>query len=81
MKMMSLILFLLSRGVPGQAFLVEFDDGLGTLYIGLPGGHEVGFVAALPLDQEHQLPRWICGTFIKEPIKLTQTQTNNDLLK
>ena len=34
---------------------------LWALDIGLPGWHQVCLIASLPLDQEHQLPRWICG--------------------
>ena len=58
----SLVLLLLAGRVPGEALLVELDDGLGTLDVGLPGGHQVGLVAALPLDQEHELAGRVSGT-------------------
>ena len=48
--------------VPGEPLLVELDDDLGTLHVGLPGGHQVSLVTSLPLDEEHQLPRAVCGS-------------------
>ena len=48
--------------MPGQPFLVEFDDSLWALDVGLSGGHQIGFVAHLPFDEEHELARGICGT-------------------
>ena len=41
--------------MPGQALLVELDDGLRALDVGLSSGDQVGLVGALPLDQEHEL--------------------------
>ncbi len=34
---------------------------LGTLHVGLPGGHEVRLIAAFPLDEEHQLSARVRG--------------------
>ena len=51
-----LLVLVLAAGVPGQPLLVELDDHLGTLHVGLPRRHQVRLVTPLPLDQEHQLP-------------------------
>ncbi len=47
--------------MPGEPLLVELDDGLRALCVGLPGGHQVGLVASLPLDEEHELPGGVGG--------------------
>lgn len=41
--------------IPGQALFVEADHHLGTANVGDTGGHDVGLVTVLPLDEEHQL--------------------------
>ncbi len=48
--------------MPGEPLLVELDDGLRAPHIGLAGGHEIGLVASLPLDQEHELARGVGGS-------------------
>ncbi len=35
---------------------------LGTLHVGLPGGHKVRLIAAFPLDEEHQLSARVRGS-------------------
>ena len=47
--------FVLTGGVPGEALLVELDDCLGALDVGLPRWDKVCLVRSLPFDQEHQL--------------------------
>jgi len=57
-----LVVLVHGRRVPGQPLLVELDHNLRTLAVCLPGGDQVGLVAPLPLDQEHQLPGGVSGT-------------------
>jgi len=47
--------------VPVQPLLVELDHHLRDLQVGLLGGHQVGLVRALPLDEEVELPRVVGG--------------------
>ena len=56
--------------MPCQPFLVELDDSLGALEVGLLGRDQVSLIRTLPLDQEHQLAwkekksfLYITGTF------------------
>ena len=56
LRINSSLVLVLSAGVPGEALLVELDDGLRTLDVRLPGRHQVRLVTAFPLDEEHQLP-------------------------
>ena len=44
-----------------EPLLIELDNGLWALDVGLPGQHPVGLVAAPPLDQELQLPDVVRG--------------------
>lgn len=48
--------------VPCEALLVELDDDLWTLDVGLLGWNEVSLVGVFPLHQEHQLPRRVRGS-------------------
>ena len=41
--------------MPGEPFLIELDDDLRTLDVGLARGDQIGLVGALPLHQEHEL--------------------------
>merc|ERR1719400_1589936 len=47
--------------VPVEPFLIELDDDLRDLDIGLLGGHQVRLVRALPLDEEEELPGVVGG--------------------
>ena len=62
------LVLILTAGVPAESLLVELDHHLRTLHVGLPGRHQVGLVTSLPLDEEHQLPRAVCGS--DNPLRL-----------
>merc|ERR1719400_630094 len=47
--------------VPVEPFLIELDDDLRDLDIGLLGRHQVRLVRALPLDEEEELPGVVGG--------------------
>ncbi len=47
--------------MPCESLLVELDDRLRTLCVGLPGRDQVRLVAALPLDEEHELAGAVGG--------------------
>ncbi|CAN8022356.1 unnamed protein product [Ixodes persulcatus] len=53
--------FAAAASVPGQAFFVKPYDDLRATYVGDARGHDVGFVAVLPLDQEHELAGRVGG--------------------
>ena len=48
--------------IPVESVLIELDDNLGNLDIGLFGSHQVSFLWPLPLDQEEQLTGLIGGS-------------------
>ena len=47
--------------MPGEPLLVELDDGLRALDVGLPRRHQVRLVRPLPLDEEHELAGGVGG--------------------
>ena len=48
--------------VPGQAFLVEFDDDLRALLVRFLARNEVGVFGTAPLHQEHELARGVSSS-------------------
>ena len=48
--------------MPVEPVFIELDDCLWDLHVGFFGGHEVGFLGSLPLDQEEQLSRLVGGS-------------------
>ena len=56
------MLFIPTRGVPANPLLIELNDHLGTLLVGLPGQHQVSLVSSIPRDEKHQLTRAVCGS-------------------
>ena len=61
LRINSSLVLVLPAGVPGEALLVELDDGLRALDVGLPRRHQVGLVRPLPLDEEHELAGGVGG--------------------
>ena len=48
--------------MPVEPVFIELDDCLWDLDVGFFGGHQVGFLGSLPLDQEEELPGLIGGS-------------------
>lgn len=50
-----------TRRMPGESLFIELYDYLWTTNIGLFSGHQISFIATLPLHKEHKLSRGVCG--------------------
>ncbi len=51
----SSLVLVLRRGVPREALLIELDDDLRALGVGVPRGHQVRLVRALNTKNETEL--------------------------